>query len=246
MSATSADFAAERARGGPSAGLVVGVALGLMALAALAAFLLLGSGRAIDGGAKLAAAFGSADLPGGLVVETAVRTSTGDELVVVARADAAPQADAPAAAPAEPAAQAELGAPAEPAAPRIDWAALPIPAAGGPPQRITFHFAPAQRGRAVIDDLVRDVRGRDRGELGAEGGTVVVARGRLAFRGYDAEWVHLRAYERGPAFRDALRVSLSTPAAPCVLTATWPRGEPATEAGWMPVLTALGATRDGR
>jgi hypothetical protein len=59
---------------------------------------------------------------------------------------------------------------------------------------------------------------------------VLVARGELSFRGYEAEWVHLRAYERGGTFTDAMRISLSTPERPCVLTATWPRGQAASEA----------------
>ncbi|MBL8861996.1 MAG: hypothetical protein JNK02_08275 [Planctomycetes bacterium] len=213
---------ADRVPSRPSGALLVGIAFGLMALAALAAFLLAGTGRPIDGRERMRTAFGTSELPFGLAVASATRTPTGD-LIVVHAVPGAPPEPAPAPPPVD-------AAPTGSGAPRVDWAALPIPAPGGPPSQAVFLFVPAERGREVIDELVRRVRGRDRSQLMADGGTVVVARGKLEFRGYDAEWVHLRAYEPGPAFRDALRISLSTPETPCVLTATWPRGAAASPA----------------
>jgi hypothetical protein len=97
----------------------------------------------------------------------------------------------------------------------------------------------------VLDDMIRGVFGRDRGQLGPEGGTVLVERGRLDFRGWDSDWVHMRTYERGGTFRDAMRISLSTPDDPCVSTVTWPRGVPASRAVleelMRPLFTARGA-----
>jgi hypothetical protein len=115
--------------------------------------------------------------------------------------------------------------------PRTDWSKVAIPESSGPPRQASFLFVPGDRGRSVIDQMIREVRGSDRGQLGAEGGTVLVERGRLDFRGWDSDWIHMRTYEPGGTFRDAMRIALSTPDDPCVLTATWPRGVPATKAG---------------
>lgn len=212
MSAPTAD-----APSTPSGGLLIVVALGLMLLAGAAAFLLLGTGGPIDGPAKMNAVFGASVLPFGLEINSATRMSSGGELVVYEVPGAPTEAAAPDA-PAKVEGQEE---------PRTDWSKVPVPATGGPPRQASFLFVAGERGRSVLGDMIRDVRGRDRGELGAEGGTVLVDRGRLDFRGWGRDWIHLRTYEPGGTFRDAMRISLSTPEDPCVLTATWPRGSPA-------------------
>jgi len=202
----------------PSGGLLIVVALGLMVLAGAAAFLLLGTGGPIDGAAKMNAVFGAAQLPFGLEIASGTRMSSGGELVVYEVPGAAPEP-----APPDPPPKVEGRE-----APRPDWALVPVPETGGPPRQASFLFVAGERGRSVLGDMIRDVRGRDRTELGAEGGMVLVDRGRLDFRGWDSDWIHLRTYEPGGTFRDAMRISLSTPEDPCVLTATWPRGSPAT------------------
>lgn len=212
MSAPTADPLAA-----PSGGLLIGVAAGLMLLAALAAYLLFGTGGPIDGGGKMTAVFGVADLPFGLRVTSATRMSSGGELVVYEVPGAVPETPAPAPGPV-----AEGSTP-----PRVDWSKVPIPDVSGPPRQASFLFVPGERGRSVLGDMIRDVQGRDIVELGREGGTVLLERGRVGFRGWDSDWIHLRTYEPGGTFRDAMRISLSTPEDPCVLTATWPRGTPA-------------------
>lgn len=201
----------------PSGALLVGIALGLMVLAGAAAFLLLGTGGAIDGRAKMTSVFGVADLPFGLQVASGTRMSSGGELVVYEVPGAPPEA-----APPEPPPKVDGQD-----APRTDWTKVPIPESSGPPRQASFLFVGGERGRSVLGDMIRDVRGGDRGSLGSEGGTVLVERGQLDFRGWDSDWIHLRTYEPGGTFRDAMRISLSTPEQPCVLTATWPRGIPA-------------------
>ena len=114
---------------------------------------------------------------------------------------------------------------------RTDWSKVAIPETSGPPRQAAFLFVPGERGRGVLEEMIRNVRGADRGMLGPEGGTVLVDRGRMDFRGWDSDWIHMRTYEAGGTFRDAMRISLSTPDDPCVLTATWPRGVPASKAG---------------
>jgi hypothetical protein len=226
---------AERAPGGIGAGALVGIALGLMVLAAAAAFLLVGRGGPVDGRAELQAAFGGASLPFGLEVVSATRMAAGETLVVLERSGAPPE---------PPRQEPKPAAGQEP--PRVDWSALPIPAAQEPPRQVALLLADGARGRAVLDALLRDVVARDRRDLGAEGGTVIVDRGRLDFRGWDSDWIHLRTFEAGGTFRDAVRVSLSTPERPCVLTATWPRGSAASKALLDALIAPLNAPRSGK
>lgn len=213
MSAASAE--SSRA---PSGAALVWIALGLMALAGVAAWLLLGTGGPIDGRAQMTAVFGAADLPSGLAISSATKMPSAGSIVVYERAGAAPDAPPP------PAPEMSMDG----GGPRTDWAKVEIPAASGPPRQASFLFAPAASGRSVLDAMIRHVQGQDRGMLGPGGGTTLVERGRVDFRGWDSEWIHLRTYETGGTFRDAMRISLSTPEQPCVMTATWSRGVPAT------------------
>ncbi len=207
-------------RSGPSGALLVFVAFGLMALAGVAAFLLLGRGGPIDGRARMTEVFGTADLPFGLAIESATEMSSGGSLVVYAMPGAAAEAKP---APVESKSSNE-------SEPRIDWLQVPVPESNAPPRQASFLLVPGEKGRSVLEEMIRNVQGRDRADLGREGGTVVLDRGKLDFRGYDSDWIHMRTYEPGPAFRDAMRISLSTPDNPCVLTVTWPRGNPASRA----------------
>ncbi|MCY2959589.1 MAG: hypothetical protein NTY35_05425 [Planctomycetota bacterium] len=201
----------------PSGGALIAVALGLMVLAGVTAFLLLGTGGPIDGRARMVQAFGVADLPFALQIASATKMSSGGELVVYETPGA----------PVEPARPEPEGTAKGVAVSRVDWSKVEIPEASGAPRQASFLFVPGERGRSVLEEMIREVRGKDRTELDDKGGTVLVGRGKLDFRGWDSDWIHLRTYEPGGTFRDAMRISLSTPEDPCVLTATWPRGTPA-------------------
>ncbi len=207
-------------------GCLVGIALGLMLLAVAAAFLLMGHGKPIDGSAQMRTVFGVDALPHGLQVEQAVEMASGEKLVVYSVPGRSAEAPAP-----------PVPDEADDAdeAPRFDWSAVEIPPARDAPRQAAFLFVPKANGHAVIRDMIRSLRGQDLRELDSGGGTVLIERGKLDFRGWDSDWVHLRTFERGGTFRDTLRLSLSTPDAPCVLTATWPRGS----AGSIQVLEAL-------
>jgi|GEM_PF-1345528 len=204
-------------RSGPSGALLVIIAFGLMALAGVAAFLLLGRGGPIDGRARMTEVFGTPDLPFGLAIQSATEMSSGGSLIVYAMPGSAIETEPP---------RVESKSP-EDGGPRIDWSKVPVPESTATPRQASFLIVAGDKGRSVLEEMIRNVRGRDRGELGAEGGTVVLDRGKMDFRGYDSEWIHMRTYEPGLTFRDAMRISLSTPENPCVLTATWARGNPA-------------------
>lgn len=208
-------------RSAPTGGVLILIASGLMVLAGVAAFLLLGTGGPIDGRAKMTSVFGVADLPFGLQVASATQMSSTGALVVYEIPGAPPEIPRVETKPVEKGTD----------VPRTDWSKVAIPETSGPPRQAAFLFVPGERGRGVLEEMIRNVRGADRGMLGPEGGTVLVDRGRMDFRGWDSDWIHMRTYEAGGTFRDAMRISLSTPDDPCVLTATWPRGVPASKAG---------------
>lgn len=214
MSAPTADSPA------PSSGIVlIAIAIGLFLLASIGASLVLGSGRQTDGEAVMTRVFGTAELPLGLQQASATKLADGGTLVVYESPDA-PANPEVSGAPDAPAGDAGAFQP-------FDWTQIEIPDAGDPPRQAAFLFVPAAKGGQVLDQMIRNVHGRDRGQLGREGGTVLLERGRSDFRGWNSDWIHLRTYERGGTFRDAMRVSLSTPEDPCVLTVTWARGAPA-------------------
>lgn len=203
----------------PSGVALIAIALGVITLASIGAWLVMGNGGPSDGNAVMTRVFGATDVPFGMQLASSTKLADGGTLVVYEspgvptdqpppKADDAPPADTDAFTP-------------------FDWTKLEIPSASGPPRQAAFLFVPAAKGSAVLDEMIRNVYGRDRGQLGSEGGTVMLDRGRIDYRGWNSDWIHLRTYERGGTFRDAMRISLSTPEDPCVLTATWSRGVPA-------------------
>lgn len=203
----------------PSGVALIAIALGLFALASIGASLVMGSGGPTDGNAVMMRVFGAADMPFGMQEVSATKLADGGTLVVHERPGAPPET--PRAKPVdEPSSDSSVFQP-------FDWTKLEISAISGPPRQAAFLFVPAAKGSAVLDEMIRNVYGRDRGQLGSEGGTVMLERGRIDYRGWNSDWIHLRTYERGGTFRDAMRISLSTPEDPCVLTATWSRGVPA-------------------
>jgi len=197
---------------------LIGFALGLMLLAGAAAFLLFARGGPIDGRAEMVRVFGVADLPFGLQIASATVMPSGEKLVAYAAADAPPEPARVQVPPPEPGAM----------GPRVDWSVIAIPATREPPRLATFLIVEGASGREVIDALVRNVHTPDMKGLGAEGGAVLIDRGRSDFRGWESDWVHLRTFEPGGTFRDAMRISISRPDQPAVLTALWARGSPAT------------------
>ncbi len=224
MSAQTADAMPDEALAmetprAPSGVFLVAIAFGLMVLAAIAAALLVGMGGTADGREVMTRVLGESELPFGLQLTSATKMSSSGTLVVYEIPGTPP--DAPVAPP-PPLVE---GATPEP----VDWTKVLIPEASGPPRQAAFLFVPSARGSQVLDDMIRSVQGRDRGQLGREGGTVLLDRGRLDFRGWNSDWIHMRTYEPGGTFRDAMRISLSTPEEPCVLTATWSRGVPASK-----------------
>jgi hypothetical protein len=212
------------------AGAVVGVALVLMLLAALTAFLIVSRGGAIDGPAQLESAFGVRTIGPEYTIESAREMPGGARLVTFVDASAPPEA-----AQVVPDPKAK-----KPKDEHVDWSLLTIPPATARPRRVTFQFLAPGAGHDVVASFFHDVDRKSIEELGPQGGKVTMETGKLAWRGFDATWVHERAFEAGGTFRDCMRVDLSLAKKPCVMTAEWSRGEPGSKAALDEVLEALG------
>jgi hypothetical protein len=117
-----------------------------------------------------------------------------------------------------------------------------IPPATTWPRRLVFTFPEPGNENGVIDSFMQKNGGGDIANLGPSGGKVIVAAKKIAWRGFDADWVHERAYERKATFRDAVSVNLSLEKQPCVMTAFWARGEAASEAKLAELIASLSSS----
>jgi hypothetical protein len=212
------------------AGTIVGVALVLMLLSALAAFLIISRGGPIDGAAQLESVFGVRSIGAGYEVTFARKMPGGTSLITFEDRAAAPEVEMK---PADPNAKPVKDE-------RFDWSRVPIPAATARPRQVTFHFPEAGESHDAVAEFFRNVERRSLEDLGPDGGKVTIETGKLAWRGFDAAWLHERGFEKGGTFRDAMRVDLSLEKQPCVMVAVWPRGETASKAALEQVLDALG------
>ncbi|MDZ4772108.1 MAG: hypothetical protein SGI72_03140 [Planctomycetota bacterium] len=220
MSAPSAD--SKRVGG---SGVVVGVALALMGCAVLAAFLIMSRGGAVDGAALMESTFGVRGIGSRYGIVEAREMPTGACVVILddpsARIEAASAGESP------------------PNDERVDWGKVAILPSKAWPRRIVVTLPKAQSSQAPIDAFFTKSEWQDVSQLGSKGGKVVVDSKKLAWRGFDAQWVHERAYEQPLTFRDAMSVNLSVEGRPCVLSAYWSRGEAASEAQLKELLALL-------
>ena len=184
------------------------IAAGVMLLAGIAAWLYAGRGASIDGVERVQRAFGATPAKLGMEVRAAQRLPDGVEVVALhdpARPDAAPAAS-----------------PAGVAA--VDRAKLDLGPAGTAPREALFVFVTEAAWPAVRKEHFERVRWKELLEVPASGGVQSVDEGKLAWRGWDAAYVHERAWDGGSGFRDAIRVDVSLPGQPASLLLTWPRG----------------------
>jgi hypothetical protein len=208
-----------------------------MLVSVLAAFLIVSRGGPIDGAAQLESAFGVRTIGADYAVVEALKMPSGARLVVFEDKAAPAEAERAAAPAAEEKPAGEANAPEE----KVDWGRVTIPPAQARPRRVTFLFLEENASHEILESFFRNVERRSLTDLGPEGGKVVVASGKLGWRGFDADWIHERGFERGGTFRDGMRVDLSVEKRSCVMTAEWSRGEPASPAALDQLLDALGS-----
>jgi hypothetical protein len=227
MSAASAELAAKPR--GFSAGALIAIAAGLMVLSALVAVFVALRGGPIDGAGQLDAQFGAHTLPFGLGLKSAREMPGGERMVVFEGAQAA--------APAATLAIGDASSGGKDA--HVDWSKIALPAPNAPPERVVFLFLTQEAPKAHFDAFFTNEKWQQVDELGAEGGLVPIDKNAISWRGHAADFVHERAYEEGGTFRDVMRVNLSVEKKPCVMWASWPRGEQASRPRFEEILAAL-------
>lgn len=197
------------------------VAAGAMAFAGIAAWLYVGRGSGIDGAARLQTAFGVPPAAVAMEVRAAQRLPDGIEIVALHD-------------PARP--EQPIEAPSSSAGVAVERSKVDLGPAGTAPREALFVFVPEPAWAAVRSEHFERVRWKDLAELPPSGGVQSVDEGKLPWRGFDASWVHERAWDAAGGFRDAVRVDVSLPGQPASLLLTWPRGsraDRATLAAWL-------------
>ena len=203
---------------------IVGIALGAMLLAALAAWLLVSRAAPIDGEARVRQHFGAGPEGVAMRVRAAQRLPDGVELVALQDASAT-DAD-------------EVALTTEAAA-VVDRSRVDLGPAGRAPREALLVFVPQQHWERVRKEHFERVRWRDLGELPSSGGTQTAGEGKLAWRGYDVAWVHERTWDAAGGFRDAVRLDVSLPDQPASLLLTWPKGARADAGACLKFLESL-------
>jgi hypothetical protein len=224
MSAPSAD---SKPVGG--AGVIIGVAAALMLCATLFAFLYMSRGGDIDGAALLEETFGVGGLGPEYGIVQARELPNGSRLVIFEDKGAPPEA----------------GKAVDPpkAEERVDWRKVVIPPCTSRPRMVVFTLPKPGAKQSTVEAFFEKSEWKDVADLDSSGGKVVVNAKKIAWRGYDAAWVHERAYERPLTFRDSISANRSLAGQPCVMSAFWTRGEAGSEAALTELLARLGSTR---
>lgn len=212
MSAASAEAAVAPRR--ESALGVAGVVGGLLVIVALFFWLWSSRARDIDAGEQLRGAFAVPGVPAGwkptlaqAIPDGLFDLHTEQRIVRLAREGAPTELDP---------------VPAEGVKP--DWKKLVDAAPPGEPARLYFAWYDLSTGAKDVEGQLDSHRAVEFSMLGEKGGIVRVDAGKLAWGGYDADFVHERLFDKG-SFRDALRINLSRPGQYCVLNVLWKWGE---------------------
>lgn len=213
MSATNADPALAERRTSSLA--VVGIAGGLLLLVGILVWMWISRGRPIDANEQLRGSFAVQSVPAGwnvalaqAVPDSFIDFSSEQRIVRLVRADA----------PADPAPEPEPKPGEKP-----EWKKLAEGAPAGEPTRLYLAWYSLAGGGADVERQMDSHRAKELAQLDEKGGVVRIDVGKLDWSGFDADFVHERLYQKG-AFRDAVRVNLSSPGQFCVLNVLWPWG----------------------
>lgn len=227
------------AGGGRGGVRTLGVVLGLVILAALAASLAWSafSARTLPAASALADWLEIDPLPFGLEPDSALRR--GGELLVTwidpEEPQETPRVEQPKP---EKKDQAQEGPPEE-----FDWSAVAVGPEGTPPVEllaVRYGKGAGERIEALFEPPpLTEEGGGMLAHFGPEGGRVVMDRGRLRWGDWEVAFVHERELEPGGTFRDLIRANLSLPDRPLVVYARWPRGLPASKERMLELLSAM-------
>jgi hypothetical protein len=104
----------------------------------------------------------------------------------------------------------------------IDWSKVEPLSEGSAPSRLFLVHYPTSRAKAVIDAHFRRLEWKDLRSIEPKGGSTAVDGGKLEWNGFGADYVQVRSFISGGAFRDVLRVNLSLEDECWVAYAVWP------------------------
>jgi hypothetical protein len=192
------------------ASVVLLIALGLALIGGTGYWLATTRVGPLDPAVLMKAHFASAEFPGFRPVE-AQELSGKQRLVLFERRDAPSGWEKPV----------PVGATVE----HRDWRKLQVPPPREDPVHIALCWSAPAAGAKSVRDALDAIKGKELRELPDDGGLVRVDVGKLAWAGYDADFVHERTFRADGSFQDRLHVNLSVPEAPCLVVLTWRPGE---------------------
>lgn len=211
-------------------GCVIGIALGLLILGSVIAWIALPKTEARDGAQLLATWFEGKSAPIPYAIEDARKLMGGEEVVKLVDATAAPERELVVPGP-EASSEREV---------RMQWDRVEVGAGDTLPRWLLFVRYPQERGdgniRRLFDASLTPGRVQD---VGKEGGRMLLELGTLHWGKLDPAYVLEREFERGGTFRDIVRVNLSSPNSPLLLHASWSRSMPFSKARLEAVLAPL-------
>jgi hypothetical protein len=207
---------------------VLGVGMGFALLVALGFWLFRQHAQPRDGVELLAEWFQDAELPFGLEVQEAAELMDGEELVKLARASAPVE---------EPRKSPTAKSPTDGAT--IRWEELPQGSPDQPPREVVLAHFPTGGDAGVIARLFGPQESSGIGQVGSQGGKVLVDAGKLPWGEFDVDYVYEREFEAGGTFVDTVRINLTQPGRVLVLRARWSRNETFSKSRTKELLAAL-------
>ncbi len=208
-------------------GFVLGIALCILVLGSLVAWICLPKGEARDGAKLFEAWFGAGALPAEFSVAEARKLMGGEEVLRLLRSNAAPEREkAPAAAKGNDT--------------RVDWTQVEQGASDQLPLSIIFVEYPKERAKDELGRLFSEkLQPGKLDEIGTSGGRLVLEIGTLSWGERSAAFVVEREFEPGGTFRDSARINLSKADGALIASASWARSEPFSKSRLQALLGSL-------
>ena len=208
-------------------GFVVGIALGILVLGSLVAWMCLPKGEPRDGAKLFEAWFGPAAIPADFSVAEARRLMGGEEVLRLSRSNGAPERE-------------KKVAVAKASGAHADWANVERGAEDQLPLSIIFVQYPKSRANDELSRLFLEKLQPGRiDEIGTSGGRLLLEIGTLPWGDRSAAFVVEREFEAGGTFSDNARINLSKPDDALIASAVWARSEPFSKNRMQALLSGL-------
>ncbi len=197
-------------------GYVLGIALCILVLGSVVAWICLPKGEARDGAKLFESWFGSSAMPADFRIAEARRLMGGEEVLRLLRSNATPERE-----------KRKALAEAKGNDARIDWARLEKGASDQFPLSILIVAYPKERAKDELGRLFFEKRQIGQlNEVGNMGGRMLLEVGTIPWGDQLAAFVVEREFESGGTFRDVARINLSKTDEALIASAGWARSEP--------------------